>query len=164
MNKRVLSALVAICIGSALAGCSSPVQDTAFQPPSGWKSTPGMFGRMQLWMTGTNANDRQILMIVRGDKSMKTADLNSTSSPLGGTRGMQNVKRKTVTLCGSQRADYFTGQGEGGSGNNRVLQDIEGVSTTIGDSKYFAVYIRPAALKADTQAENSLYSLCPKAT
>lgn len=164
MKKRVLSALVAICIGSALAGCSSPAEGTAFQPPSGWKSTPGMFGRMQLWMTGTDANDRQILMIMRGDKSMKTSDISTTTSPLGGTHGMQNLKRKTVTLCGSQHADFFTAQGEGGNGNNRVLQDIEGMSTTIGDSKYFAVYIRPAALKADAQAESSLYSLCPKAT
>jgi hypothetical protein len=164
MKKRVLSALVAICIGSVLAGCSSPAQGTAFQPPSGWKSTPGMFGRMQLWMTGTSASDRQILMIVRGDKNMKTSDIRSSSSPLGGTEGMRNVKEKMVTLCGSQRANYFTAQGEGGNGNNRVRQQIEGMSTTIGDSKYFALYIRPASLKADSQAENSLYSLCPKTT
>lgn len=164
MKKRLLSTLVAVCIGAALAGCSSPAQDTAFKPPLGWKSTPGMFGRMQLWMTGSTSNDRQILMIVRGDKSMRTSDIRGTSSPFGGTQGMRDVKQKTVTLCGSQRADYFTAQGEGGNGSNRVPQQIEGMSTTIGDSKYFALYIRPAALKADMQAENSLYSLCPKAT
>jgi hypothetical protein len=162
MKKRVFSTLVALCIGAVLAGCSSPAENTAFQPPTGWKSTPGMFGRMQLWMTGTNANDRQILMIVRGDRSMKTSDFGA-ESPLGGTKGMHDVKRKTVTLCHSQQAEYFTAQGESNSGNTRLLQQIEGMSTTIGDSKYFALYIRPASLKADLQAENSLYSLCPKA-
>lgn len=163
MNKRVSSVLVAVCIGAALSGCSSPAQDTAFQPPAGWKSTPGMFGRMQLWMTGTNTNDRQILMIVRGDKGMTTSDF-GTASPLGGTKGMHDVKRKTVKLCGSQQAEYFTAQGESNRGNTRVEQQIEGMSTTIDDSKYFALYIRPASLKADMQAENSLYSLCPKTT
>lgn len=163
MKKRVFSLLVAVCIGAVLAGCSSPAENTGFQPPAGWKSTPGMFGRMQLWMTGTGRTDRQILMIVRGDKSMTTSDFGA-ASPLGTTNGMHDVKHKTVTLCGSQRADYFTGQGEGGTGDNRVLQKIEGMTTTIGDSKYFALYIRPASLRADSQAENSLYSLCAKAT
>jgi hypothetical protein len=124
-----------------------------------------MFGRMQLWMNGDSASDRQILMIVRGDKSMTAADIRSSSSPLGGTQGMHNVKQKPVKLCGgSQQGQYFTGQGEGGSGSTRVPQQIEGMMTTIGDSKYFALYIRPASMKPDVQAENSLYSLCPKTT
>lgn len=164
MNKRLLSMLVALCIGAPLSGCSSPAQDIAFQPPAGWRSTPGMFGRMQLWMNGSGASDRQILMIVRGDKSMTTAQINSSNSPFGGTQGMHDVKRKTVTLCRTQRAEYFTGQGEGQSGSTRVLQRIEGMMATIGDSKYFVLYIRPAAMQADMQAENSLYSLCPKTT
>jgi hypothetical protein len=164
MKKRLLSTLVALCIGAALAGCGSPAADIAFQPPAGWKSTPGMFGRMQLWMNGSSASDRQILMIVRGDKSMTTSDISSSSPALGGTQGMHDVKRKTVMLCRTQRAEYFTGQGEGGSGSTHVLQQIEGMSTTIGDSKYFVLYIRPAAMRADMQAENSLYSLCPKTT
>jgi hypothetical protein len=165
MNKRLLSTLVMVCIAMALSGCSSPAEGTSFQPPAGWKSTPGMFGRMQLWMNGTNSNDRQILMVIRGDKSMATSDISRGASPMGGTQNIHDIKQKTVKLCGgSQSAQYFTGQGEGGNGSNRVMQQVEGMTTTIGDSKYFAIYIRPAALKADMQAENALYSLCPKAT
>jgi hypothetical protein len=122
-----------------------------------------MFGRMQVWMNGDSASDRQILMMVRGDKSMTTSDIRNSSSPLGGTQGMHDVKQKVVKLCGgSQQAQYFTAQGEGGNGSNRTRQQIEGMMTTIGDSKYFVLYIRPAAMQADMQAENSLYSLCPK--
>lgn len=162
MKKRAFSTLVALCIGSVLAGCSSPAQDTAFQPPVGWTSTPGMFGRMQMWMTGTSASDRQILMIVRGDKNMNTANIRSTSSPFSGTENMQDVKRDTITLCGNQKADHFTGKGQGRNGSSRVDEQIEGVTTTIGDSKYMVLYIRPASVQPDTQAENALRSICPK--
>lgn len=164
MKKRLLSTLVAVCVGAALAGCGSPATGTAFQPPTGWKSTPGMFGRMQMWMTGSGSSDRQILMVVRGDRNTRASDVSMRTSPFGGAQGMRDVKRDTITLCGNQRAEHFTGRGEGGNGANRTEQRIEGVVTTIGDAKYFALYIRPAALPADAQAENALHSLCPKSS
>lgn len=162
MMKRVLTMLVAVSIGAAFAGCSSPAADTAFQPPQGWKSTPGVFGRFQMWMNGSDAGTRQILMLVRGDKSMSMAEMNA-SSPIG-AKGMQNVKRDTITLCGSQRAEHFTGRGKGKSGSKQVDEAIEGVTTVIGDAKYAVLYIRPVAMKADTQAEAALHSICPKAS
>lgn len=163
MKKRALWTLVALCIGSLLSGCSSPAQDTAFQPPAGWRSTPGMFGRMQLWMNGTSPADRQILMFIRGDKNMNASDLRTSSSPFWSPgEGTRDVKRDTITLCGNQKAEHFTGKGQGGNGSSRVEEQIEGVSTTIGASKYLVIYIRPVSAQADTQAENALRSVCPK--
>jgi hypothetical protein len=161
MKKRAFSTLVALSIGALLTGCGSPAQDTAFQPPAGWKSTPGMFGRMQMWMTGSSTSDRQILMIVRGDKNMNTEDIRSTSSPFSGTEKMQDVKRDTITLCGNQKADHFTGLGRGSNGSTHVTEAIEGVTTAIGDSKYFVLYVRPESVQPDIQAENALRSIAP---
>ena len=159
MNMRVFMKLAAVSIAAVLAGCASPAQDTAFAPPIGWKATPAMFGRLQMWMTGSDAKDRQVLMIVRGDKSMTAADLNR-SSPLG--NGMHDVKRDTITICGTQRAEHFTGRGQGGTGSSRVEQQVEGVTTAIGDAKYSVLYIRPASIRPDAQAEAALRSICPK--
>ncbi len=156
MKKRLLSTLVVLCVSAVFAGCSSPAQDTAFQPPAGWKSTPGLFGRMQMWMNGSTENDRQILMIVRGGEGTNSSNFTRATS------GMHDVKRDTIVLCGSQRAEHFTGKGEGGNGARRVPQQIEGMVTTIGGSKYFALYIRPVSMRPDEQAETALHSLCPK--
>lgn len=162
MIKRVFSTLAALCVGAALAGCSSPAQNTSFQPPSGWKATPGMFGRLQMWISGDDSNNRQVLMLIRGDKNMTTRDL-SASSPIAGSKGMKKVKRDTITICGSQPADHFTGQGEStNNGKTHVVEAIEGVTTAIADSKYLVLYIRPVAMKADAQAESALRSICPK--
>jgi hypothetical protein len=145
-----------ICI-ALLAGCGSPGADTAFKAPNGWKSTPGMFGRFQMWITGNSESDRQIVMLVRGDNN---SNFNDTTT-FGNTRNMTGVTHRAITLCGSQRADSFTGRGEGGSGSKRVAETVEGVVTTIGNSKYAALYIRPAGMQADAQAESALHSLCP---
>jgi hypothetical protein len=161
MIKRVVSPLAAICFAASLAGCGSPASNITFNAPAGWKSTPGIFGRFQMWITGTDANNRQMVMLVRGDQGMKMED----SQSLSGTRGMHDFKRSTISLCGSQRGDYFVGRGEGtvGSpGGRRIEETVEGVTTTIGDSKYVALYIRPASMPADAQAEAALHSICPK--
>jgi len=156
MNTAVRSLLTAVCV-AAVAGCGSPASDTAFRAPNGWKSTPGMLGRFQMWITGANDNDRQMVILVRGDQNMQVEN----SQMAAGTRGMHDIKRSTVTLCGSQSADYFTARGEGGNGSKRVQEAIEGVSASIAGSKYAALYIRPAGMKPDAQAETALHSLCP---
>lgn len=163
MIKRVLCTLATLCVGAALAGCSSPAQNTSFQPPSAWKATPGMFGRLQMWMTGDNAQNRQILMLIRGDKNMTTTEM-SASSPFGGTKNTTDVKHDTITICGTQPADHFTGKGQSTTnGTAHVVDSLEGVTTMIGDSKYLVLYIHPIAVKPDAQAEAALRSICPKA-
>ena len=158
MMKRVVSTLAALCVPAMLAACGSPASDISFNAPAGWKSTPGVFGRFQMWITGDKAADRQMLILVRGDQTMRMEDSQSFS----GTRGMHDFKHATIMLCGSQHADYFVGRGEGTNGGQRVQQTVEGVTTTIGSSKYAALYIRPVSMRADAQAEASLHSICPK--
>ncbi len=157
MKKAVRTLLGAVCVAVALTGCGSPGSDTAFKGPNGWKSTPGMFGRFQMWIAGANQNDRQIVMLVRGDQNMNVED----SQTYSGTRSMHDLSRKSITLCGTQQAEYFTGSGESGNGSTQRKQTIEGVTTSIGNSKYAALYIRPAGTQPDAQAESSLHSLCP---
>ncbi len=158
MMKRVVCTLGVVCIAATLAACGSPASDITFNAPAGWKSTPGMFGRFQMWITGNNAADRQMVMLVRGDQNMQVEQSQSFS----GTRGMRDLKRSSVTLCGSQHADYFVGRGESNSGGQRTMQTVEGVTTSIAGSKYAVLYIRPVSMRADAQAEAALHSICPK--
>lgn len=156
MNQlfRVLAAVVCVV---ALAACGSPSSDIAFKAPNGWKSTPGMFGRFQMWMTGGSDADRQIVMLVRGDQSTSITQ----SETFSGTRNISDLKRDTITLCGSQKADHFTGVGEHATSSKTARESFEGVVTSIGSAKYMAFYMRPAGMQPDAQAEAALHSLCP---
>lgn len=158
MRKRVVCALALFFIGAMLTACGSPASDITFNAPAGWKSTPGMFGRFQMWMSGTRADDRQMLMLIRGDQSMRIEE----SQTFSGTHGLRDLKHGTITLCRSQRADYFTGRGQGTNSGKTVDETVEGVTTSIGSSKYAVLYIRPSGMRADPQAEAALHSICPK--
>jgi hypothetical protein len=156
MNLQIRSTAAALCI-AALAGCGSPGSDIAFKAPNGWKSTPGMFGRFQMWIAGSGESDRQFVMLIRGDQGTTVTE----SEALSGTRGMQDLKRDAIVLCGSQHAEHFTATGEHQTNNKTVRQAIEGVMTSIGPSKYIAFYMRPASMQPDAQAEAAIHSLCP---
>jgi len=157
MNFHLRSVAAALCI-AALSGCGSPGADTAFKAPDGWKSTPGMFGRFQMWMTGSGQADRQIVMLIRGDRNTTTTE----SITLAGSNNVRDLKRESIKLCGSQAADHFTATAEHRTNNKSVRETIEGVTTTIGASKYIAFYMRPANVQADAQAEAAIHSLCPQ--
>ncbi len=117
-----------------------------------------MFGRFQMWINGSGQNDRQFVILVRGDQNMRLED----SQNISGTERMRDFKRNNITLCGSQKGEHFVGRGDSRSGSTRVQETVEGVTTTIGDSKYAAMYIRPTAMRPDPQAQSALRSLCPK--
>jgi hypothetical protein len=155
MNLLVRSIAAAICI-AAFAGCGSPGADIAFKAPNGWKSTPGMFGRFQMWIAGSSEADRQVVMLVRGDQNTT-----SESAALSGERDMHDVKHDKIVLCGSQPADHFTATGERRTNTKTVREAVEGITASIGTSKYIALYMRPAGMQADAQAETALHSLCP---
>jgi hypothetical protein len=155
MKIRGVFALVGLPI-AFLAGCSSPADDLAFQPPSGWRSTPPMFGRMQMWMNGTSGQrDLEILMLVKG-----TTDSMSRIPVEPGN--LREFKRDAVTLCNGQRGQYFTGVGESRNSQSHRQERVEGISARVNGSDYMAFYIRPLDHAADPQAEAAIHSLCAK--
>jgi hypothetical protein len=141
-----------------MTACSSPGSDTAFKAPAGWSSTPGLFGRFQMWISGNAQNNRQILMLIRADQNTNIEESNN----FGGTRNVNNVHHRQIMICGDQHADYFTGRGESSSGSNHAPVLLEGIVTSVHNARYVAVYIRPAALPPDTQAETAIRSICPQ--
>jgi hypothetical protein len=158
---RRLAVVAAIGIAAAVGGCASPGADTKFVAPDGWTGTPGIMGRFQMWMNGSGDANRQILMLIRGDKDTATiTDIRSSNS---GTN-VSDLKTRNISMCGgNQPAEYITGRGTNTRGSHATPELLEGVETMIGDSKYIAMYIRPASMKTgDSQAEASLRSLCPK--
>ena len=150
--------LAAVLCVAVMTACGSPGSDTAFKPPAGWSSTPGLFGRFQMWISGNAQNNRQILMLIRADQNTNIVESNN----FGGTHNITNVHHRQIMICGNQQADYFTGRGESGSGSNRAPVQLEGIETSVHNARYVAVYIRPAALSPDTQAETAIRSICPQ--
>lgn len=157
MKKAPRLAGVLVCV-AVLTACGSPSSGTAFKPPSGWNSSPGVFGRFQIWMTGQGSNDRQVLVLVRGDKNMRTEQ----TFTFGNTGEVQEMHQHPITLCGNQAAQYINARAVHRSGNQRAPEIVEGTITTIGNSKYAALYIRPASMHADAGAEDAIRSVCPQ--
>lgn len=158
MNARFRLPIVALCIAGVLAGCGSVTSGLTFQPPAGWTGTPAMFGRLQMWIKGSDKKDEspQMLMLVKGDAKDTHSDFSAIPSQYG--KDMKVLKHGKTTLCGTQAAEEFAAQGSDKDGKR---EQIEMTTTVIGNDRYFAMYIRPVALAADPQAENAIHSLCP---
>ena len=150
MKQRIFSLLV-LCV---LAACSSPASGTSFVAPQGWGGTPGIAGRFQMWM-----HNNQVLMIIRGDKSMTLSDMEHQTA---GTSSLQTTKTENVTLCGKQPAQHFFGTGEPNRNGQVKRTQLEGMLTEIGDSRYLVMYVYPLHTQPDGQAETALHSICPK--
>lgn len=101
MKQRVCVFAALTYIALAFSGCGSQASGISFTAPAGWKATPGMFGRFQMWITGSGQQDHQIVILVRGDQNMRLED----SQNMSGTHRMRDFKRSAITLCGSERAE-----------------------------------------------------------
>lgn len=111
-----------------------------------------------MWINGNSANNREILMLIRGDQNTNLVQ----SQNFGGARDVTDVQHRQMMICGHQQADYFTGRGQSGSGSNRAPVRLEGIITSVRGARYAAIYIRPAAMPPDTQAETAIRSVCPQ--
>ncbi|HLI94795.1 MAG TPA: hypothetical protein VKT72_01775 [Candidatus Baltobacteraceae bacterium] len=157
MNARFRVSIVGICIASLLSGCGSVTSGIAFSPPPGWTGTPAVFGHFQMWMkNGQQRDSAQILMLVKGSSSQTAANL--TDLPPQYNRNMTMVKHGPVTMCGTQSGEQYTALGEG---RDHKQMRIEMTTTVIGSDRYTAMYLRPAAMTPDAQAETAIHSLCP---
>lgn len=157
--RRRFSALLAAA--AVLAACSSPADGIGFRAPKGWSSTPGMLGRFQLWMTGSDPN-RQILGLIRGDATMTVRDF-SSKFDLGDGSDDVSVAHTRIPICNGTIADDYRGASAsalGGAKRSTVFELV--IGPAIGKSRYAAVYVRPRGTAPDPQAETAIRSLCPR--
>lgn len=134
-------------LAAVIAGCSSLQNATNFQPPPGWSGTPGLFGRVQMWQSGS-----QTVMLIKGDA--RRADV--FYNPQLALSGMRDVQHSKLRVCGNRTADYYRGVKSDGA-------IVEGISVPgSGNTRWIALYIRDEAkTPADPHAEQSLRTLCP---
>jgi hypothetical protein len=151
MKRAIAAALFA---SAALSGCGSVTAGIDFKAPAGWTATPSILGRMQMWTKKSADNkDVDMVMLIRGSS---TIDLKNI--PQAGVGTITTEKQATITICGDRKAQFMSGIAAGHSGQK---QTMEMVSATVGQDGYMAVYIRPQAEPADTEAETAIRSLCP---
>ena len=130
-----------------LIACGSLQNGTNFQPPPGWSGTPSLFGRVQMWRSGS-----QTVMLIKGDSQHADVFYN----PVLAQSGMRDVQHSKMRICGNRTADYYHAVKSNGA-------IVEGVSIPgSGDTRWVALYVRNQANSpADPQAEHSLRTLCP---
>ncbi len=158
MNARFGLSIVALCIAGMLAGCASVTQGTQFQPPTGWSGTPAIMGRFQMWFkAGTDKSNGQFLMLVKTNASDKSMNFNEIESSTR-TKDVKVVRQGPTRFCGTQPGEQYVAAGTDNKGRK---MSVEMTDAVIGTDKYTAVYVRPAALAPDTQAETAIHSLCP---
>jgi hypothetical protein len=150
-----LVALLAVTVG----GCAlqaSPADGLRFEAPSGWRASPGILGYMQFWRPP--ANDREVLLLFKSPRPMQTNEVFSNSNVQDTMKDVTVVSQQTIEICGTQPAKYV--QARGSSRGGPI--DIETVATIIQGSSYFAVYVRPIAVRPNPIALATLREVCPK--
>ena len=137
-----------------------------FEPPQGWESrvTFLLFGHA--WTNGSaDPKTAEMLWLDRVEA------INEEPSP---TKGLANVTKRRIVLCGHQPAQYTSGDAIRANIAPKLAffrlmtkiapgtdYSIEEMRTTIGRWLYTATYWRPMGTTADPRAERALRSLCP---
>ena len=159
MRSRLRVALVAM-LAVTVGACglqASPADGLRFAAPSGWRASPGILGYMQFWRPPNN--DREVLMLFKSPRPMQTNEIFSKSNLQDTMKDVTVVGQQTIKICGTQPAKYVQARGSSSEGGPI---DIETVATLIGGSSYFAVYVRPIAVRPNPIALASLREVCPK--
>jgi len=159
MRSPLCLALVAM-LAVTVGGCglqASPADGLRFDAPSGWRASPGILGYMQFWRPPTD--DREVLLLFKSPRPMQANDIFSNSNLQDTMKDVTIVTQQTIKICGTQPAKYVQARGSSSQGGPI---DIETVATIIGGSTYFAVYIRPIAIRPNSLALAALREVCLK--
>ncbi len=113
---------------------------------------PAIFGRVQMWMKYPHDRvRRQLVMLIRGSNSEMIGNRQYVHD-------LRDVRRGSTTICGNQPAQTLTGIGTSSSSNTDA--HLEAVETSIGGTKYLAMYIHPLGQPADPSAQGAIRSVC----
>lgn len=149
------------CLGAlALAACgfhSSPADGLQFQPPPGWRSSPGIFGFMQFWRPP--GSDHELLMLFRSPRLLQPKDVFSNPQFQTTMKDATIERRDAIRICNNQPAQYLEARGTSSRGE---AAQVEMVMTDTAGTSYMALYVRPVASAPDPNAEASLRELCAK--
>jgi hypothetical protein len=114
-------------------------------------------GFMQFWRPP--GDDREVLMLFKSPRPLEARDVLSNAKVGDTMRHVTVERRRTIEICGRQRATYVEARGSGGrSGDDRVEMMI----TTVAGNSYFAMYVRPLDAAPDPMAQAALRELCAK--
>jgi hypothetical protein len=159
---RHSSACLALCVaGLLLSACgftSSPAEGLQFQPPAGWKSSPGIMGFMQFWRPPVD--DGEMLMLVKSPKPLEAKEVFSNSQMHGTLKDVTIQDLRTIQICGNQSATLL--QAQGTSSSRPEKDQVEMIMSNAGGSSYFAMYVRPLGTPANPQASVAVRQLCLK--
>lgn len=153
---RLHLSLGAVALAAAvLTGCgltSSPADALSFKAPKGWQAFPGIMGFMQFWkQPGADA----VLMLFKSPKPIKITEVFSNAD----LSDAHVQSQQTITICGSQPAEYLKAQGKSKTGHD---SNIEMVMSNAGGQTYMAMYVYPIGTQGDADAEAALRELCTK--
>jgi len=98
-------------------------------------------------------------MLFRSPKPITSNELYSDANMQGSFKSVTVTHKRSIRLCGSQPALLV--QGTAVSRNDRE-SNVEMMLANVRGTSYFAMYVRPSELPANSQAEGALYELCAK--
>jgi hypothetical protein len=158
--RALLRVALVVMLAVTVGGCAlqaSPADGLRFEAPAGWRVSPGILGYMQFWRPP--ADDREVLMLFKSPRPMQTNEIFSKSNLQDSMHDVTIVAQQTIAICGAQPAKYVRARGLSSQGGQT---DIETVATTVRGSTYFAIYVRPIALRPNPLALAALREVCPK--
>jgi len=152
--------MVAMLVAMIGAGCAfhaSPTAGLVFQPPPGWRSSPGIMGFMQFWRSPTD--DREVLFLFKSPQQLHSDDVFSKARLDSTLQDATIERREAIEICDRQPAEYIEAVGRSKRGED---DRVEIVSTNVGGTTYFAMYVRPLTSRTNEVARAALRELCAK--
>ncbi len=113
-------------------------------------------GFMQFWRT---PDDREALMLFKSPTRLTANDVFSNDRMQDTLKDVQIEQRRPIQICGNQPATYVRGRG---TSPKRGDEDVEMVFTSINNTSYFALYVRPIGSAPNFAAQAALRELCTK--
>jgi hypothetical protein len=173
--KRTFAALCGLAFASLLTGCGNASDNLAFKAPAGFTAKASVLGMVQIWTSGTSA-DESMLMLTKLPVKKDVTSKDFAPIDLSSTAGLKNDKTtvdssKQITICGNQAARLvtLTSQAAAPSGDKQQTPQhakhvqMEMLMTNVGNNTYMAMYMHPKADKPDPAAEAALKTVCAKA-
>lgn len=146
-------ALLGVLACTACGGLTkSPADGLTFTAPADWKSSPGIMGMMQFWVS---SDSKHVLMLFRVPTDFKTDQAFSSAD----VKDEHVESQRDLKLCGDVPAQYTKAIAT----SSRTGDDtnLEMIVAKNADGEIITMYMYPIGATPNPTAEAALSQICP---
>jgi hypothetical protein len=112
---------------------------------------------MQFWRSRTD--DREVVVLFKSPTRLDANQFFGNDRMHDTLQDARIVARRQIEICGGQAALYVQAEGTSAKGGR---ERVDAVTSNVGGSTYFAMYVRPLGALPNPAALAALHELCRK--